>query len=139
MPETLLQEVNRLIEQVGERRLMRELSLHRTTIMRWRRGKVTVPPAQLRALRAMAYDVGVDTDWEGWRFHNGKLWSPSGIYYTPGELESLVYVYGERDALRAEVAQLRAQIAALSVDPHVRGDSANDAAITGVESPHRAA
>lgn len=43
------------------------------------------------------------------------------------------------EKLEAQVASLRAQIAALSVDPHVRGDSTNDAAITGVESPHRAA
>ena len=127
MPETTLQEAVRLIEQIGERRIIRELNLHRTTLMRWRRGKVEIPPAQMRALRSMAYDVGVDKDWEGWRIRDGKLWSPMGVAYRPGELEALPYVYGERDALRAQVDQLNAQIAALSVDPHVRGESANDA------------
>lgn len=42
--------------------------------------------------------------------------------------DALPYVYGELDALRAEVVTLRQQVAALSVDPHVRGESANDAA-----------
>ncbi len=139
MPETTLQEVNRLLEQLGESRVINELGVHRTTLMRWRRGKVQIPAANLRALRSMAYDVGVDKEWEGWRILNGKLCSPEGYRFTVGELLALPYVYGERDSLRQRVEILQRQVEALSVAPHVRGESANDAASTRVESQPRGA
>jgi Phage protein len=138
MPETTLQEVNRLIEQVGAARIQREIGVHRTTLLRWRRGTVAVPAAQLRALRALAYDTGTHPAWEGWRIRDGKLHSPEGYTFTPGELLALPYVYGERNSLRDRVKDLEATVAALSVDPHVRGDSANDAA-TAVGSQPRVA
>lgn len=129
MPETLPQEVSRLIDHVGPGRVMRELGVHRTTLMRWRHAKVTIPPAQLMALRALAYHVGTDPKWEGWRFHDGQIWSPEGYGFHPWELLAMRFVIGERDYLRDEVKALRAKVAALSVDPHVRGESSNDAAI----------
>jgi Phage protein len=107
MAETLPQEIGRLVDQVGPESVMRELGVHRTTIMRWRHSKVTIPPAQLMALRALAYAVGTDPAWEGWRFRSGKLWSPEGYSFTPGELQGLPYKYGLLDSLREENRALR--------------------------------
>jgi hypothetical protein len=129
MSEPVLHEINRLIEQIGESRIINELGIHRTTLMRWRRGKVPIPLVNLRALRSMAYDVGVDKEWEGWRIRDGKLYSPEGYTFDVGELLALRYVYGERDALRTRVEILENQVKAMATNPHVRGESANDAAI----------
>ena len=91
-PPALL-EINRLpvkhlvqaVELLGEKRLERELNVHRTTIARWRKGEVRIPGKAHQVIRMLLGDMpGTEGKWTGWRFHDGDLVSPEGARRAPG-------------------------------------------------------
>lgn len=132
MPLTPRQEFYDLLSRVGESRALFELGVHRTTMYRWLEGKTAIPKAALYVMRDLAYGVGVDPDWEGWRFQGGLLHSPCRERFTPGDLLAQRYLKFSLEALRRENEALKAKVAAMSTDPAVRDKAANDAAIAFV-------
>lgn len=132
MPKLLTHEFNELLDRVGEHRALFELGVHRTTLHRWQTGKVPVPKAVMYVMRDLAWGAGVDPEWEGWRFHAGRLHSPGRESFSPGDLLAQVHERKALAAYRREVWDLKAKLAALAVDPKVRDKAANDAAIAFV-------
>ena len=80
------------------------------TIRRWE--KAGACPVWFSALlTAYAGDLGGlrgGEDWRGWRLVRGRLVSPEGDIFTPGQLRSIRWLYGEAQALRAQVRKLSA-------------------------------
>lgn len=126
MPLTPLQEVHDLVERIGERRALYELNVHRTTLGRWLKGQVPVPAAALRHLRQLAYDVGADPEWQGWRFRDGLLHSPEGYEFTPGDLYAIRFLKGQISALQTEVRTLKGTIDQVKREAAQRDKAAND-------------
>ena len=122
-------DLKNLIERIGQRRVERELNVHRTTVMRWLHGTVQIPGAQLLAVRALLGDLpGTAGKWNGWRFHDGQLTSPAGVAYNPGDILSLVLLRQQLTAQRRELDALRARCKALE---HLTQESANEARAFG--------
>lgn len=126
MPLTPAQEAFQLIEQLGHARVIYELDIHRTTLGRWLKGQVPIPASALRHLRQLAYDVGADPEWRGWRFRDGLLHSPEGYWFTPGDLYSIRFLKGQIDALRAEVRTHKHTIEQVKREAAQRDRAAND-------------
>lgn len=129
MPLTKRQEFYEMLQRVGERRVLYEFQIHRTTLSRWLDGKTEIPGTVMYAMRALAYGPGVDPDWQDWKFRDGYLHSPGREKFTPGDLLAMRYMKFQIDALRRENKQLADKVLAMSQSPAVRGESANDAAI----------
>ncbi len=114
-----------LIERIGQRRVERELNVHRTTVLRWLHGTVQIPGAQVLAIRALLGDLpGTAGKWTGWRFHDGHLISPGGDAYTSGDILSLILLRQQLTAQRREIDRLRAKVAVLEAGyPQAANDS----------------
>ena len=91
-------EINRLpvkhlkqaVELLGEKRVERELNVHRTTVRRWLAGRVAIPGKAHQVIRMLLGDLpGTDGKWTGWRFHDGDLVSPEGVRFTPGDVRAI--------------------------------------------------
>lgn len=103
-----------LVEAVGERAVCRELNVHPKTLYRWRTGRSRIPGRQHLAIRALLGDLpGTAGQWSGWRFHAGKLLSPGGDTYGPGDVLALVLLRQQLSAQRREIDLLRARVALL--------------------------
>jgi hypothetical protein len=104
-------DLRRLIELIGQRRVERELNVHRTTVQRWRDGLVRIPGAQHVAIRGLLGDLpGTGSAWTGWRFHDGLLLSPAGDAFTAGEVLSLILLRQQLTAQRHELERLKARL-----------------------------
>lgn len=118
-PEPVLQvnrqprhDLKRLIELVGQRRVERELNVHRTTVRRWLDGSVRIPGAQHLGLRYLLGDLpGTAGKWTGWRFHDGLLLSPAGDAFSAGQVLSLVLLRQQLAAQQAELERLKVRLA----------------------------
>jgi hypothetical protein len=107
-----------LIELIGERRLERELNVHRTTIRRWLAGTVQIPGAQHLAIKGLLGDLpGTCGKWTGWRFHDGLLYSPAGDHYRPGEVLAICLNRQIYNELAREVRAMKLQLAELKPLP----------------------
>jgi hypothetical protein len=101
-----------LIERIGERRVERELNVHRTTIKRWLKGEVAIPGAQHLAIRGLLGDLpGTCGKWTGWRFHEGELLAPGGDSFKPGDVLSLIILRQQLTAQRRELEALKVRLA----------------------------
>lgn len=104
--------LRQLIELIGERRVLFELNVHRTTVRRWLRGEVAIPGHQHQAIKMLLGDLpGTCGKWTGWRFHDGKLLSPGGDSYGPGDVLSLILLRQQLSAQRRELEQLQIRLA----------------------------
>jgi hypothetical protein len=102
-----------LIELIGQRRVERELNVHRTTIAiaRWLAGQVAMPRAQHLAVRELLGRLpGTCGKWEGWRFHDGQLLSPAGDVFSPGDVLSLILLRQQLSAQRQELERLKVRL-----------------------------
>lgn len=121
--------LRQLIELIGQRRVERELNVHRTTVLRWLDGKVKIPGAQHLAIRGLLGDLpGTDGQWSGWRFHDGALLSPGGDAFSAGQVLSLVLLRQQLTAQRRELDALRLRVKVLET---LTQESANEARATG--------
>lgn len=83
-------DLRHLIELIGQRRVERELNVHRTTVRRWLSGQTQIPGAQALAVRGLLGDLpGTVGRWSGWRFHDGHLLSPAGEQFTAGQVMAI--------------------------------------------------
>lgn len=106
------QDLSRLLELIGQRRVERELNVHRTTIRRWLDGQVNIPGAQHQAIRHLLGDLpGTAGKWTGWRFDAGVLLSPAGDRFTAGQVLSLVLLRQQLASRDREVAELKVRLA----------------------------
>jgi len=101
-----------LIELIGERRVLFELNVHRTTVRRWLAGQVQIPGHQHQAIRMLLGDLpGTAGKWTGWGFRDGALYSPGGDAFTPGHVLSLVLLRQQLTAQRREIEALKIRLA----------------------------
>jgi hypothetical protein len=104
-------DLERLLELIGQLSVERQLDVHRTTILRWRSGQIKIPGAQHLAIQQLLGHLpGTDGQWEGWRFWKGKLNSPGGDQYGPGDVLSLVLLRQQLTAQRREIVELKARL-----------------------------
>lgn len=116
----------RLIDLIGQRAVERELNVHRTTVSRWLLGRVPVPGAQQLAVRSLLGHLpGTGEAWHGWRFHDGKLISPAGDTYTPGDVLGSRLQRQRADALDHELRALRLRVKVLEKTVDLYGPAAN--------------
>lgn len=122
-------ELSDLIDRMGPGWTEALLNVHPDTLKRWRSGKSRVPTAVLVALRAAALGQMPwrDRCWDGWFYFKGELHSPAGDRYVASDLAALPYLRGENRALRAQVADLQAQLAAARHAGEVLYPAANEA------------
>lgn len=122
-------DLRRLIELIGQRRVERELNVHRTTVARWLSGAVRLPGAQHSAVRALLGDLpGTAGRWTGWRFHDGKLLSPAGDAYTASDVMAIGLNRQRIAWLERELLAAKARIALLEQS---YPQAANDRRATG--------
>lgn len=101
-----------LIDLIGQRRVERELNVHRTTVLRWLKGSVKIPGHQHQVIRLLLGDLpGTCGKWQGWGFRDGKLYAPGGDAFDAGQVLSLVLLRQQLAAQRREIMKLRAQLA----------------------------
>jgi len=55
------------------------------TVRYWFSGSVGVPYAAYKLLRVMRLFELPCKGWDGWHMHSGKLWSPEGFCFAPGD------------------------------------------------------
>lgn len=102
-------DLKELIELIGQRRVERELNVHRTTVLRWLKGGVKLPGHQHQVIRLLLGDLpGTCGNWSGWGFRDGKLYAPSGDAFDAGQVLSLVLLRQQLTAQRREIMKLRA-------------------------------
>lgn len=120
-------DLQRLVDLIGQRRVERELDVHRTTVARWLAGRVAIPGAQHLAVRGLLGDLpGTAGAWAGWRFHDGELLSPAGDRYTAGEVLSLRLQIQRNTELDRELRALKARIKVLEKTVDLYGPAANE-------------
>ena len=55
------------------------------TVRNWISGRVSVPYAAYRLVRILGRWELPDPAWAGWIMHSGRLWSPEGHGFVPGD------------------------------------------------------
>lgn len=124
-----------LIALVGQRRVERELNVHRTTVRRWLSGAVRIPGHQHLAIRALLGDLpGTAGRWSGWRFHDGSLCSPAGDTFSAGDVLAIVLLRQQLTAQRREIDALRVQLAMAEQSLNALSPAANDERSAGYAS-----
>ena len=109
-----LRDLKTLIELIGQRRLERELNVHRTTVQRWLLGHVQIPGAQHLAVRGLLGDLpGTTGRWSGWRFHDGLLLSPAGDAFSAGQVMAIGLQRQRIAQLERDLLAARARVALL--------------------------
>lgn len=116
-----------LIELIGERRVLRELNIHRTTVRRWLKGEVQIPGHQHQAIKMLLGDLpGTCGQWTGWRFHDGFFVSPGGETYRAGDVLALGLLRQQLTAQRREIEDLRVRLAIAEEAVETLVPAAND-------------
>jgi hypothetical protein len=116
-----------LITLIGERGVLRELNIHRTTVRRWLKGEVQIPGHQHQVIRLLLGDLpGTCGKWTGWRFHQGELYSPASDRFGPGDVLSLVLLRQQLGAQRRELEQLKVKLAIAEQAVATLAPAAND-------------
>ncbi|MDO9394599.1 MAG: DUF3653 domain-containing protein [Methylotenera sp.] len=106
------------------------------TVRNYENGIVRIPYPSFRLVRLMAGFSLLGDKWEGWGFHQGKLWTPEGRSFEAHELRYIAtYLQIARRALSS------ARPTSALVHPHVIAPTAsnrpsNATALFGVEVRH---
>lgn len=109
----LNRELDELIDLVGgEGYVCRALNIHRTTLMRWRTGKVVPHRSSMDLLRALAgkSTAWAAKEWDGWRFSRHHLLGPEGETFTAGELKAWWIERQLISVLQKEVYRLQGMV-----------------------------
>ena len=59
------------------------------TWRRWEKGTSEMPVAAWQWFLTVTNGLPLSREWEGWCFHEGKLWSPERASFTAGQIRSL--------------------------------------------------
>jgi len=114
MLETLarpLRDLEELIAAIGARQVCRELNIHDKTLYRWRTRRSTMPGRQHITVKMLLGDLpGTAGQWTGWKFVAGKLVSPTGDQFQPGEILAIGLNHQRIAALEQEVIALRVKL-----------------------------
>lgn len=91
--------------------------LHRTSYARQESGQSRVSAACYRLLAMMGGWLP-GTAFEGWHIDRDfdKLWSPEDVYFTPGEIRSIPYLYA---TIRDYEIELRGRHSPVLIGPNV--------------------
>ncbi len=129
---TPVRDLRALVEKVGRKHIERQLNVHRTTVLRWLDGKVKIPGHQHQVIRMLLGDLpGTAGKWQGWRFHEGHLYSPNGDRFSAGNVLSLVLLRQQLTARDRENAALRVQLAMAEQTIAQLSPAANDSRAVG--------
>ena len=109
------------------------LGVHRTTLMRWRTGKVRIPPAALALLRVWSEGrlPGMSEDWRGFHFNGDALVGPTGQRYTVRDINAWHWKDQALDAHQRRIKQLERIV----FDQARRLDAMSGAANDGHDNP----
>lgn len=135
----LTRELEDLIDKAGGAGfVMQALNIHRTTLMRWRTGKVLPPQSAIDLLRGLAGTKlpWADKSWTGWRFDGKFLRGDEGECFQAWELKAHWITVQMVPILQRENAKLHAMIASLAKDVKTIDKAAND--LTAWEADPRA-
>lgn len=83
------------------------VGVNRCTWSRWLSGKSRVPLSAINLLKIL-YGGEIPQggkEWEGWKFHDGKLYDPAGQWHTPGSILTWHWTRQELQAARREENQ----------------------------------
>ncbi|SKC92293.1 DUF3653 domain-containing protein [Paraburkholderia hospita] len=132
-PEEAQTLIDHAVKVVGEAHALEILGVHRTTLMRWRTGKVRIPHAALALLRIWREGrlPGMGEDWRGFSFFGDKLYTPAGIGYTAREIDGWHWQQQHCEATNRRNAQLENLVRDLSAKLDSISGSANDGAFNG--------
>ena len=125
--------VDHAVKVVGETHAREILGVHRTTLMRWRTGKVRIPHAALALLRIWREGrlPGMGDDWRGFSFFGDRLYTPAGIGYTARDIEGWHWKEQHCAAQSRRNEQLEALVRDLSSTLESISGSSNDRAFNG--------
>ncbi|KAI3589330.1 hypothetical protein D9X30_4913 [Cupriavidus sp. U2] len=98
---------------VGETDLYAMLSVHRTTLLRWRTGETRIPAAARALVAILASGIPPWMDpgaWRGFRFERDAVVTPGGRRFTAQALGSLEWHDQYVESLQRRVARLEDQL-----------------------------
>lgn len=110
---------------LGEPTVLAALSVHRTTLLRWRTGQARIPAAVRALVEVMATGRPPQMSaarWGGFRFTEAAIITPEGREFTPNGLMGMVWVEQLMESHKRKIAVLERQLAALMAER----DTAND-------------
>jgi hypothetical protein len=127
-PEEAVALIDHAVRAVGERDALAILGVHRTTLMRWRAGKVRIPHAALALLRIWHEGrlPGMTDHWQGFHFFGDKLYTAAGVGYSAREIDYWHWKYQECEYTQRRNAQLEALVRDLSAKLDATHGAANE-------------
>lgn len=126
-PPTAPDDVARMVDQIGTRKALQALGVHRSTLARWLAGRSVIPrPAWLLlVLLAEGRLPGMGDDWRDFRFVGDRLCLVgTRTGYTAREIAGWPYQEAHAAALARRIVQLEKEKAHLLRVGHF--DAAND-------------
>ena len=138
-PEEARELCDHAVKVVGEAEALQILGVHRTTLMRWRKGETRIPHAALALLRIWREGrlPGMGEDWRGFHFFGDKLYTPAGIGYTARDIEGWHWAYQHCESTQRRNVQLEALVRDLSDKLQGLSGTANERAFHDPTSPAR--
>lgn len=136
-PDEARELIDHAVKVVGETHALDILGVHRTTLMRWRTGKVRIPHAALALLRIWREGrlPGMGEDWRGFSFFGDKLYTPAGVGYTARDIDGWHWQQQHCEATNRRNEQLEALVRDLSAKLQSISGSANDRAFSDATNP----
>lgn len=116
-----------------------ELDVNERTIRNYENGAVRIPYPSFRLMRLLAGYSLLGNDWEGWGFHQNKLWSPEGRSFEVHELRYIAtYIGLARHYLKTKTKAKPSTYGALKavnsvVSPLANGVPSSATALFGAE------
>ncbi|WP_028214724.1 DUF3653 domain-containing protein [Paraburkholderia mimosarum] len=136
-PEEARELCDYAVKVVGHEQALTILGVHRTTLLRWRKGEVRIPHAALALLRIWREGrlPGMGEDWRGFAFFGDKLYTPAGQGYTAREIEGWHWQQQHCEATNRRNAQLEALVKDLSDKLQGISGATNDRAFHDPTNP----
>ncbi|MDO9394602.1 MAG: VC1465 family Xer recombination activation factor [Methylotenera sp.] len=114
-----------------------ELDVNERTIRNYENGVVRIPYSSFRLIRLLAGYSLLGNNWEGWGFHQNKLWTPEGRSFEAHELRYIAtYISIARHSiktLKASSANGAAKPLEAVNSPLAIGEPSSATALFGVE------
>lgn len=138
-PNELSELIDKAVTAVSLPAALAILGVHRTTLMRWRTGKVRVPNAALALLRVWSESKlpGMGREWDGFRFEGNFLVSPAGVRYTPREMLAWHWKDQQLEHQRDRISQLEKIVHDQARRMQAMSSAANDIAHDPTRPPSR--